>query len=277
MHSTIPEDQALVARFKDEFAEYKCEKCECECETYRECECECECPSVWKNTTKKPSRMTTAAARASGARTKAKREELEGYLNTNTDPPRGLKTRYKELVEKEPFKDESVFMKYFGDDWDMIKRIAVDPAHQFYNLVKDYLALIIDYGSMKLTKEHLDAEQDKGRFHDVTLGKAPWHVSKKFKKIITGLVKNLKVAHGRPSLMDYFTDEYEKIKIAEALAFCGDIGCYLTDLTDMVADLKSVFIDLLRVCEGFISKTSTKTQLARFQRRLVRASIHILI
>ena len=51
----------------------------------------------------------------------------------------------------------------------------------------------------------------------------PFHVSPKFKAILTQLVDVLKttIPYGRPALLDYFTDEYEKIKIAEALAFCG--------------------------------------------------------
>ena len=50
-NSRRPEDVALVAKFKEEFAEFKCEKCECECKDTRSCECECEdileCPSIW--------------------------------------------------------------------------------------------------------------------------------------------------------------------------------------------------------------------------------------
>jgi hypothetical protein len=37
----------------------------------------------------------------------------------------------------------------FGEDWDLINRIAADPAHEFHNLVKDLLKLISNKGSMK--------------------------------------------------------------------------------------------------------------------------------
>ena len=84
-------------------------------------------------------------------------------------------------MHQEPFKDEAVFFKYFGDDWNMIKRIAVDPAHQFYNLIKDYLALILDLDSKKFRMEDLTKEQKHGRFKDIEMKNVPWHVSKSTK------------------------------------------------------------------------------------------------
>ena len=85
----------------------------------------------------------------------------------------------------------------------------------------------------------------------------PFHISPKFKSILTQLVNALKttVPYGRPALLDYFTDEYEKIKIAEALAFCGDIGCYLIGLTDLQEDIRSIFIELLQVSGKVVNRT----------------------
>jgi hypothetical protein len=45
--------------------------------------------------------------------------------------------------------DVSIFTSMFGEDWDLINRIAADPAHEFHNLVKDLLKLISNKGSMK--------------------------------------------------------------------------------------------------------------------------------
>ena len=247
-YSKKPEHKELVESFKKEFAEYKCEKpehtCENKCGSVRNCECLCEeeCPCIWLYTQEKPAKMTTKEAATSGRETGKLVRELQGYLDAKEKTPRGLKTQVKEKIEQEPFKDESVFMKFFGPDWDMIKRIAVDPAHQFYNLVKDYLALIGNYGSMKLKAKHLDAEQKHGRFKDVTLGNAPWQVSAKLKSVLTQLQGSLKIPNTWPMQLSYFTDDYEKIKIAEALAFCGDIGCYYTDLTDIQPDIKEVCV-----------------------------------
>jgi hypothetical protein len=48
---------------------------------------------------------------------------------------RGSKSRYKEALEQERFKHVSVFTAFFGESWDLISRIAADPAHELHNLV----------------------------------------------------------------------------------------------------------------------------------------------
>ena len=163
---------ALVEQFKEEFAEFKCEKCDCACGDIRDCECRCEnplqCPSIWEYTQSKPQAMTTAKARDSGRRAGTIAQELANARASGEPIPRGLPTKAKEVEESEPFKNESVFMKFFGPDWDMIKRIACDPAHQFYNLVKDLLALIGNFGSMQFKEKYMQHEQEHGRFKDIT-------------------------------------------------------------------------------------------------------------
>ena len=100
----------------------------------------------------------------------------------------------------------------------------------------------------------------------------PFHISSKFKVILTQLVDHLKttVPYGRPALMDYFTDEYEKIKIAETLVFCGDVGSYLINLTDIQAEVKGVFVDLLKVSEIITSKCTPTDVLKQAEKKLVR-------
>lgn len=51
-------------------------------------------------------------------------------------------TAYNKLQAETPFKDVSVFHEFFGEDWDIINRIACDPAHELQNLVRDLLALV---------------------------------------------------------------------------------------------------------------------------------------
>ena len=111
--------------------------------------------------------MTTRKAKLSGEKMSAIKETIAGYREAGQTVPRGLVSRAKKIQETEPFKDVSVFMKFLGDDWDMIKRIACDPAHQYYNLVKDMLALIGNYGQMQFKNFHLKFEQDHGRFKDI--------------------------------------------------------------------------------------------------------------
>ena len=175
--SSKPEHVALVQEFKSQFAEFKCDKCECDCEDIRSCECRCtdplKCPSIWEYTQSKPQPMTTEKARESGRKAFAIQQELQGHRDRGGPIPQGLPTLAKKTAEEEPFKNESVFMKHFGSDWDMIKRIACDPAHQFYNLVKDLLALIGNFGSMKSKEKYLEHEQEHGRLKDINTVRCP--------------------------------------------------------------------------------------------------------
>ncbi len=228
--SKKPEHVAIVKSFNKEFKRY---------------------PRILENTQAQPEKMTNDEAVAAGTRVaQARRKLQENPFQT------GLKTRLKEAEFEEPFKDVSVFFKYFPH-WDMVNRIACDPAHQFYNLIKDFLALIGDYNNMSLKQAYLDAEQDKGRLLDVNVGEAPWQVSNKFKTILTLYQSTLKIPNTWPLMLDYFSDEFQKIKIGEALAYCGSIGCYFTDLTDIPSDeVKQIFVDMLQVCGKLIDKCS---------------------
>ena len=45
--------------------------------------------------------------------------------------------------------DVPIMTTMFGEDWDLMNRIAADPAHEFHNLVKDMLKLWSNVGSMR--------------------------------------------------------------------------------------------------------------------------------
>ena len=272
-YSRDREHQELLKEFKETFADYRC-LCD---PRDSEAKKNCPCLDLSDLIGTKPQPMETKEARASGKRAGAKQRELDGYLDSKTKPRRGLKTEVKNTMKKESFKDEAVFFKYFGDDWDMIKRIAVDPAHQFSNLVKDYLALILDLDSKKFRFEDLTKEQKHGRFKDIEMKNVPWHVSKKFKVIITKLQKSLKIPDGWPMMLDFFSDDYERIKIAEAMAFTDDMGVYFTNLTDIRSDYKELFIELLKLSSTFVSKTpKTAAELKDLQKHLVCTVIILL-
>ena len=115
-----------------------------------------------------PQKMTTAKARASGERTADAVQNLQELRDGGGVIPRGLVGEVNAIREREPFKDVSVFMKLHGLDWDMIRRIACDPAHQFYNLVKDLLSLTTNFGPHKFTAGHLQFEKGHGRFQSIT-------------------------------------------------------------------------------------------------------------
>jgi len=220
--------------------------------------------------------MTTKKAKISGETTGQLANALKEFRNKKEKPTRGLITRLKETTEREPFKDVSPFVEFFTD-WDMIRRIAVDPAHQFYNLAKDILALTNNRSNMALTREYLAKEKARGRFKDITLSKVPWHVSDKYKRILTLFLATVKIPNGWPMLLNYFSDEYEKIKIAESLAFLGDIGCYFVDKMDITEEFKTVLIELIKVSAIFISKTTKPQHLKHAHEKMVNIYIYIYI
>jgi hypothetical protein len=128
----------------------------------------------------------------------------------------GARTRYKKAVEEASFKSVSVFTERFGVEWDMINRIATDPAHEFHNLVKDMIALIANIGNMTFTEDIWKKERQYNRFKDVANFKqAPWHATKDSMQEVQDLTQSgvLKVPYGWPSLIHYFHSDYKKVSI----------------------------------------------------------------
>jgi hypothetical protein len=239
------------------------------------------CSRLRGNVLAKPKDMTTAEAVASGKRAAAATKQLK-----DNPKVRGLKTKVKKVIEEESFKDVTVFFKYCGEDWDLVKRLACDPAHTFCNLAKDCLALLNNSGNMSLKKKYLEYEHKHGRLNSVMNCKrkktgdeeenyvgASWHISKKYKNILGQLLFTLKVPEDWPMLLNYFCDDYEKIKLAQGLAFLGDIGCYMIGLTDLPLDVKELFIGLFRVTGRFLHKDATAVagaKLKALQKEMVR-------
>jgi hypothetical protein len=61
-----------------------------------------------------------------------------------------------------------------------------------------------------------------------------------------------------------------KLKIAEALAFCGDRGVYHTALLDIQPEYRDMIIELLKICCQLMKKTtSDPRELAALQKRFV--------
>ena len=173
----------------------------------------------------------------------------------------------KEIIEKQPFKGVSVFATFFGPNWQMIKRACIDPAHEVTNLVKDMLGLMLNKGAMEFKPKRLTEEKKMGRYENLASNKtAPWRISARYITILCLLMasKTLKVADAWPRLLNYFSDDYEKIKLAESMAFCGDRGCYFIGLTDIQPTVKTLFLELLRVAGGFLKKTTMRVELERF-------------
>jgi hypothetical protein len=210
----------------------------------------------------KPRKMTTEAAVRSGQNVQNARARWKNKSMT--------KARLDEIIKEEPFKDISVFKEFFGDDWDLIKSIACDPAHELQNLVKDLLALLTDQGNMHFKAKLWRTEKQAGRFQEFSthygVPVASWHISNKIKTVLTRLIEAnvLKVPEGWPATTSYFSEDYEKIKLAESMAFCGDRGVYYLGLADIEPSIRDDFIELVTVAGYFISKTTTGTSFLYF-------------
>ena len=115
---------------------------------------------------------------------------------------------YDDAAKERSFKDNSVFTEILGEEWDLIMRVAVDPAHEFHNLVKDILSLIVNKGSMALKAKDLKNEQKVGRFQDITASSVPWHASteslKQLEDLLTGADYKLRCPAAWPTTMHYF-------------------------------------------------------------------------
>ena len=132
-----------------------------------------------------------------------------------------LKKDLEELIKVQPFKGISPFLRFFGFKWDMIARIVIDPAHEFHNLVKDLLALMNCVSSMQFKPKRLAEEKLMGRFTSLANNRqAPWIIRPRLRKILSALLKSgkLKLPSAWAKLLNYFNDDYEKMKIAESLA-----------------------------------------------------------
>ena len=163
----------------------------------------------------KPANMTTAKAIKSGRTV----ERAIARAKTGSMTAKAL----KETVRQEPFKGVSVFIDFFGENWQMIKRIAMDPAHELYNLVKDILALVLSVKAMNFKPKRLEEEKKLGRFSNLqTTAQAPWIVGDRMRAILSQLLRSnkLRIPYGWPKLLDYFSDDYQKIKIGACVCVC---------------------------------------------------------
>jgi hypothetical protein len=203
----------------------------------------------------RPRATTTQQASAVGRAVEAAEERARRGDMTQT--------ALKNLIADSPFKYVPVFTKYFGEDWDLISRIATDPAHEFQNLVLDLLDLICNEGKMKLKDKYWEEEKKQGRFRDFPkknrVVQAPWHASKQVKNILTVLIRDgkFKTASAWPAVMPYFGEGHNKIKIAESLAFCGDRGAYFLSHLDIEPTLREHFVELLVVSGELLAKYMT--------------------
>ena len=76
------------------------------------------------------------------------------------------------MVKQSAFKDVPALTEFFGEEWDLLKRIVVDPAHNIDHIVEDTCALLCNMGSMKFKKKYVNHEKKvNGRYHDISESK----------------------------------------------------------------------------------------------------------
>ena len=164
----------------------------------------------------KPKATTTKQARDEGLIMRKMKHLADTQPNGS-----GAKSRYEEEAAHKSFKDNSVFTEILGTEWDLLMRVAVDPAHELHNLVKDILSLICNKGSMSLTVTHLEWEQKFHRFKDFAGGpsSAPWVASTKrlgeVENVVAGEGHNnsvLRSPYGWPTNVHYFGEDLKKGK-----------------------------------------------------------------
>jgi hypothetical protein len=199
---------------------------------------------------RKPAPRTTAEHIASGKR-------MDAY--------KGNKTNRAILQKSEPSKGEDAFSTALrredGTNWDIIRRIANDPAHAFSNLCKNLLGLICSRGMMKWKPARIAKDRKAGRFKNIRCDKkvnamrsdAPWLASNERLREIDDWCESLKMPTdwdpiGRPF------EESQKMSIAMALSFLGDRGCYILGLLvdDLNPEILDMFMRLIRTA-GLIS------------------------
>jgi hypothetical protein len=163
----------------------------------------------------KPTKTTTAQAKQEGLGMR----RLKHLADTGRNGD-GAKTRYETGVKDNSFKDNSVFTEILSEEWDLIMRVAADPAHELYNLVKDILSLICNKGNMSLKASHLEWEKKYGRFKDVaSSAQAPWVAStgnlQEVENVVTGEGHTrplLRYPTGWPTNAHYFGADIKKGK-----------------------------------------------------------------
>lgn len=74
-----------------------------------------------------------------------------------------------------------------------------------------------------------------------------------------------------PKMTQGVFEEASTMKIADALALAGDLGCYFVNLTDIDAEYKKMFCAALMAVDGFMCKTATAAQLQTKHIALVEA------
>jgi hypothetical protein len=174
--------------------------------------------------TGKPTMTTTAQAREEGLLMRRLKHLADTERNGS-----GAKTRYNDSVKEKSFKDNSVFTELLGEEWDLIMRVAADPAHELYNLVKDILSLICNKGNMSLKASHLVWEKKYGRFTNVTsAAKAPWIATTgrllEVENVVTGEGYTRPVLRnptGWPGSVHYFGQDLKKGK--GSYTMCSDV------------------------------------------------------
>ena len=163
----------------------------------------------------KPTMTTTAKAKKEGLQLR----RLKHLADTERKGS-GATSRYKTALKDASFKDNSVFTEILGEEWDLLMRVAADPAHELYNLVKDILSLICNKGNMSLKASHLVWEKKYGRFKNVaSAATAPWIASTgrllEVENVVTGegytrpLLRN---PSGWPGSVHYFGTDIKKGK-----------------------------------------------------------------
>lgn len=149
------------------------------------------------------------------------------------------------------------------------RRSVSDPAHGWSNFAKNCLNIVTNSGKMKLKPKRMAAEHAQGRFLDVTKKNLPWVASKPRLALVSEALRNLKVPVDWPANVPL--DDTSSMKIAEALAVCGDRGMWSMGQLDLADNYGDLMVSLLRAAGLFLVKCMTPAEVAVAEKALVDA------
>ena len=128
---------------------------------------------------------------------------------------------------------------------------------------------------MQFQPSALAREKKFGRFKNLRdVKEAPWLASRSLLKLVGTLIESgkLRVPYGWPAMLNYFHESHKKgvskMKLAEALAFCGDLGVYLLSLLDMEPAVKELLQEVIKVSCGLIKKAHVPDERKKLESRL---------
>ena len=178
---------------------------------------------------------------------------------------RALACTTKKAKKMEPFTGVSVYVGLFPacddfaneciEEFPILTRSTSGPGHAIANCMTGLGDLVTGSNPMHFSKDRRQFEA--GREPPRVYGKLPpWQASKPRLKAVASIMLRLKLPAGWPPIPPSLSD-LSTMKLEQALAFAGHLGCYILELLDIDHVIHSHFQAYLRVLRDCQQKTPT--------------------